>query len=102
MSEKEIVVNEEMIKKAKTAGSVEELLVMAKENGYEMTEEEAKTVFSRFNSTGELADDELETVAGGSCDHKEYDKCPNCQSINIQWEGGPGQWYCIDCTHRWS
>ena len=68
MNEKEIVISEEMIKKAKTAGTVEELLAMAKENGYEMTEEEAKTAFSRLNSTGEIADDELEAVAGGkSC-----------------------------------
>ncbi len=101
MSEKEIVISEDLIKKAKTAGTVEELLAMAKENGYEMTEEQAKTAFSRLNSTGELADDELEAVAGGvgSCVNN-YDKCPYCQSSSIiYWDDDT--FYCAHCDSHW-
>lgn len=45
-----------------------ELLALAKENGIEMTEEQAKEYFAKLNTkTGELADDELDNVSGG-CD----------------------------------
>ena len=39
-----------------------------KENGVEMTEEQAKTYFAELNKEGELSDDELENVAGAGCD----------------------------------
>ncbi len=60
--------NKELIAKAKTAKSPEELISLAKENGMEMTEETAKTYFEQLNSkAGELSDDELGNVAGGGC-----------------------------------
>ena len=60
--------NSEMIEKAKAAKSAEELLALAKENGVEMTEEEAATNFAQLNpKSGELDDDELDAVAGGAC-----------------------------------
>ncbi len=55
----------EMFEKAKTAKSAEELLEMAKAEGYEMTEEKAKEIFERLNSDAELSDEELGAVAGG-------------------------------------
>ena len=56
----------EMIQKARTAASAEELLAMAKENGQEMTLEEAFAYWKQLNpKCGELSDDELEAVAGG-------------------------------------
>ena len=41
------MMNEEMIAKAKEAKSVEELIALAKENGVELTEEDAKMYFSQ-------------------------------------------------------
>ena len=58
--------NAEMIEKAKTAKSVEELLEIAKANGVEMTEDEAKTYFAQLNpKSGELDEDLLVNVSGG-------------------------------------
>ena len=58
----------ELIEKAKSAKSAEELIALAKENGIEFDEETAKTYFNQLNpKTGELADDELDNVAGGGC-----------------------------------
>ena len=60
--------NNELIAKAKQAKTPEELLALAKENGIEMTEESANAYFKQFNpKMGELADEELDNVAGGSC-----------------------------------
>ena len=69
--------NQKIIAKAKEAKSAEELLAMAKENDMELTEEEAKEYYDRLHASGELADDELDSVAGGgiSCT-----KCPDCGS----------------------
>jgi len=71
--------NDELIAKAKEAKTPEELMSLAKENGMEMTEESAKAYFEQLNSkTGELADEELNNVAGGGCLPWEddcYDTC---------------------------
>ena len=55
----------ELIAKAKAAKSAEELLELAKANGIELTEEEAKTFFAQLNTNGAVSDDDLEAVAGG-------------------------------------
>ena len=58
--------NAEMIEKAKVAKTAEELYEIAKANGVEITEDEAKTYFAQLEAKGgELADDELDGVAGG-------------------------------------
>ena len=65
------MMNEEMIAKAKEAKSVEELITLAKENGVELNEEEAKMYFEQLNAKkGELSDDELDVVSGGGCETK--------------------------------
>ena len=56
---------DEMLEKAKTAKSAEELLAMAKAEKVELTEEEAVKAFAELNKTGELSDEELDNVAGG-------------------------------------
>ena len=67
----------EMIEKAKTAKSAEELLALAKDNGVEMTEDEAKTYFAQLNpKSGELDDDDLDAVAGGASGCSEEDDEP--------------------------
>ena len=55
----------EMIEKAKTAKSAEELLAMAKAENIEISAEEAAKAFAELNKTGELSDEELDNVAGG-------------------------------------
>ena len=58
----------ELIEKAKSAKTPEELMALAKENGMELTEESAKAYFEQLNpKTGELADEELDNVSGGAC-----------------------------------
>ena len=60
--------NKELLSKAKEAKTPEELLALAKENGIEMTAEEAQKIFAQLHpQTGELSDDELDNVAGGGC-----------------------------------
>lgn len=57
----------QLLEKAKQAKTAEELLALAKENGVELTAEEANTYFAKLNvQNGELSDDELDSVAGGS------------------------------------
>ena len=58
----------ELISRAKKANSPEELMVLVKENGMELSEESAKAYFEKLNrKTGELADSELDNVSGGGC-----------------------------------
>ena len=60
--------NKELFAKAKAAETPEALLTLAKENGMEMTAEEAQKIFAQLHSqSGELSDDELDNVAGGGC-----------------------------------
>ncbi len=55
----------EMLQKAKESKTADELLNLAKENDYSLTEEQATEKFDEWNKTGELADEELENVAAG-------------------------------------
>ena len=59
--------SKELLEKAKEAKSAEELLTLAKENGAEITSEEAAAYFAQLNKSGELSDEELDNVAGGGC-----------------------------------
>ena len=58
-------ISKELIEKAKTAKTAEELLAMAKAEKIELTEEEATKAFAELNKNGELSDEELDNVAGG-------------------------------------
>ena len=60
-------ISKELIEKAKTAKSAEELLEMAKAENIELTEEQAAKAFAELNKIGELSDEELDNVAGGGC-----------------------------------
>ena len=55
----------EMIEKAKTAKTAEELLEMAKAENIELSAEQAAKAFAELNKTGELSDEELDNVSGG-------------------------------------
>lgn len=63
--------NEELMGKARQANSVEELLALAKDNDVELTKEQAAAYFEQIKKSGELADEELEAVAGGGPAPKE-------------------------------
>lgn len=80
----------EMMEKARTAKSAEDLLSFAEEYDYPLTEEEAKAYFEQISKGGELSDSELENVAGGGCGYKapvtELDWCE--------------QFICVDCGHN--
>lgn len=58
-------ISKELLEKAKTAKSAEELLEMAKAENIELTEEQAAKAFAELNKIGELSDEELDNVAGG-------------------------------------
>ena len=60
-------ISKELIEKAKTAKSAEELLAMEKAENIELTEEQAAKAFAELNKAGELSDEELENAAGGGC-----------------------------------
>ena len=72
--------------------------MLAKENGIELTEEEAQAYFAQLNKSGELSDDELDAVAGGGCQaeglaHKSNDlkvgdviRCYNWEAFNDHYE----------------
>lgn len=61
----------ELIEKAKQAKSAEELAALAKENGIDISDDEAEEYFERLNKSGELSDEELDGVAGGGCYYKD-------------------------------
>ena len=65
-------ISKELIEKAKTAKTAEELLEMAKAEHIELTEEEAKKAFEKLNKNCELSDEELDNVAGG-CGGRDYE-----------------------------
>ena len=92
--------NQELVNKARKAKSVEELLALAKENGIELTNEQAKEYFAQLNPTkGELSDDELEDVAGGGCFGGEERYCPNCQTRLERLGGCHGTYYFYQCNN---
>ena len=63
-------ISKELLEKAKTAKSAEELLELAKAENVELTEEEAAKAFEELNRNGEISDEELDNVAGGGCGGK--------------------------------
>ena len=58
-------ISKELLKKAKTAKSAEELLEMAKAEHIELTAEQATKALAKMNKNSELSDEELDNVAGG-------------------------------------
>ena len=51
----------EVLEKARSAENSEALWALAKENGMELTQEEAESLFERMHRKGELSDEELKT-----------------------------------------
>ena len=59
--------NNEQIKKAMECKNADELLALAKEEGIEMTADEAEKYMSSLNSA-EIKADDLDAVSGGFCE----------------------------------
>lgn len=78
----------EMIEKAKSASSAEELMHMAAEEGIALTAEEAKQYFDFLHSSGALSDEELENVAGGKGNDGPKPKYKAGRRINFCGLGG--------------
>ena len=57
--------SKELLEKAQTAKSPEELIQMAKTENIDLSAEEAAEAFEKLNASGELSDEELDNVAGG-------------------------------------
>ncbi|MBQ3216065.1 MAG: Nif11-like leader peptide family RiPP precursor [Oscillospiraceae bacterium] len=81
----------ELIEKAKAAQTPEELQALAKENGWEMTEESAQAYFEQLNKSGELSDEELSNVSGGGCHKGDRLVVTHLHSCN--------DWVCKRCNH---
>ena len=58
-------VSKELLEKAKTAKTAEELIEMAKAENIELTVEQAAKALAELNKSGELSDEELDNVSGG-------------------------------------
>lgn len=84
---------EEQIAKAKQAKSAEELLALAKGNGIELTEEEAKDFFAECHKEGELSDEELDAVAGG----KNYAFFDPKYTVGVRYDPSVGKNLCPNC-----
>lgn len=93
--------NEELLRKAQQAGSADELLEMAKENGVNLSEQQVRDYYTQIHADGELADDELEDVAGGCGDKPKKPYCSVCGtelgSITV---GGGYFYYCPNCDEK--
>lgn len=99
---------QELIKAAKKVKTVEELILLARENGIELSDEKAQEYYLRLHPvTRELADEELNNVAAGcgSPDVKPpgKDACPRCGSTDVfEWIFGVGfNYVCNSCLATW-
>ena len=82
----------EMLAKAKAAKSAEELKVLAKEYGWEMTAEEAEAYFKQLHTfEGEMQDEELENAAGG------VSACYNDGRMVVTAVAQCSHWICKNC-----
>ncbi len=99
----------EMIKNAKECKSADELLALAKENGIEMTAEEANEKFSLLHNDCELSDDELDSASGGACGYtsvsidgnyykKIDDRTDSCNKFVCRECGGGRAGHAAGCT----
>lgn len=89
-------VTNELIAKAKTAKTMEELTVLMNEEGAELNAEQIEKIYALLHESRELSDEELDNVSGG-CGEKW--KCPKCGctdfSTGLAWV------VCANCGATW-
>ena len=79
--------NKEMLEKAKTAKTVEELKALATDIGIELNDEQAHAYFAQLNKkSGELQDEELDNVAGGACYTDDGRKVTTVANSCAEWQ----------------
>ena len=78
--------SKELLEKAQTAKSPEELIQMAKTENIDLSAEEAAKAFAKLNASGELSDEELDNVAGG-CGGEEITE-PKYKEGDLVWISG--------------
>ncbi len=95
-------INKELIAKAKECKTAQELLNLAEENGIEINEEQANSLFAQLNKTGEISEEELENTAGGKCDVF-HPQCPKCKQRNLTLihKGSVEYNHCKTCGYEW-
>ena len=76
-------ISKELLEKAKTAKSAEELLELAKAENIELTEEQAKEYFATIHASGELSDEELDNVSGGCYESGDTPKFSVGQHVGV-------------------
>ncbi|WP_297213879.1 hypothetical protein [uncultured Flavonifractor sp.] len=77
--------DEKMYEAAKAAESPEALLALAQAQSVPLTAEEAGTLYAQLHRNGPLADEELDSVAGGGCsDNGVHRIPPTCGSCHRQ------------------
>lgn len=101
-------ISKELIEQAKACKTPEKLLALAKENGIEMTKEQAKDYLAKLNpGNGAIIDDELDNVSGGGCDGQPPVMCPKCYSDRF-WQMSSTDpetgkqckvWSCVVCGY---
>lgn len=90
--------DDQLIQKAKTCNAPEELLALAKENGIEMTEEQAKDYLAKLNPANrEIADEELENVSGGGCGNPYY--YDSCEHFEKDPTSIRSEIWCLNCKY---
>ncbi len=109
--ENNIEISNELIEQVRECQSAEEIQSLACKNGYEITEEQAASIYARLNpENGEVADEELENISGGcssSTGSLEKKTCPKCGGTMYRYSyyfisaGLTGYGYrCINCEYE--
>ncbi len=86
-----------LIDLARQAGSVEELVSLAQQNKFMLSEEDAQIYFERWHDSGELSDEELDAVGGGYEERAEKVVCEFCGSDNLSVNLSGSGFYCNGC-----
>ncbi len=86
--------DESLLEKVRDAKSPEELLEIARENGFgELSPENARAYFDALKKSGELSDEELSNTFGGSCAIRSRG-----QRLLFFAMGSCGHWRCYKCN----
>ena len=80
----------ELLKQARNAKSPEDLIMIAKHGGLELSKADAERYFNTINKKGEVSDDELDSVSGGACYTKEGFLSTTCGYSCSYFEEDPG------------
>lgn len=94
--------NEELLKKAKEAKTVEELKTLANQNNFDMDDDKAEKYFAHLHSNETLSDNELEDISGGCSGGRDYHfvTCPKCHTFQ-KVHGREGcSWWCSNCGYH--